>query len=301
MKRIVSYSWFRNPNSIYEKDSWSRTKKGLQFVQFIPLLVRAHHAVWGGYRLRFHHDDRVRELPYFRALEEIARAGLCELVYFGPSESLCGRGGMLERLRPAWEPDAEIVVCRDVDSIPMPRDRAAVEEFAESGKAIHVIHSAPAHSGIMGGTLAVRAKEFRALVRCDSWETFMDLYGAGISMQDHGDDQRLLNRLASFAGHELFLHELDHPVSDMRCGILRTKVGFRPDRYIESVDVLAEGDSFSKIIGGCEEPLPAFDFYDSLASDHSWSKIWPELRNVRTCESRVGIDAREMMQGIAAL
>src|SRR5262245_22897171 len=131
--RVVSYAWFRSDTSIYESETWSKTKRGHQFAQFLALVVRAHHSIWPGWELRIYYDDRVMSHSYFNVLVELEDADLIALRYGGKCESLCGANGMLARMRPAFESGVDYVACRDIDSVPCPRDRRAVEEFIFSG------------------------------------------------------------------------------------------------------------------------------------------------------------------------
>lgn len=291
MKRVVSYSYFLDDASVYNKPERG-AKRYLQFVQFLPLIVRAHHVIWPGWTLRIHHDDRVTKLPYFPALEKLAESGIIELQSVGVCDAICGSRGMLARLRPVFDSDVEYVACRDIDSVPMPKDRRCVEEFIKTQKALHGINDHEQHSGIMGGLSAFHASKFRSISRTDSVENVMGLYGKDIDYKRHGADQDLLNRLAChvFPHHEILLHELHHRVGVVP-GESRSKVADF-DTGIDG-EVLEKGDAFSPMLGGCVEPIPAFNFYDKPRFLHNGL--------IASCELRAGVVARSMMEEIAAL
>ena len=185
MKIIHSVSFFRSDSSGYESPR-SGTSQGIFFKNFIKLLVYAHYAAFRGWELVIHHDDRVTAFDDFKFLDRCHDAGLLRLVYMGKANTLCG--SMLWRMRPIWDSDADIVVCRDVDSLPMDRDRKMVEEFAQSGAVVHAILDSESHCGpLMGGMTAFRAKEMRASFP----DGLPDL--KHIDLDKHGSDQRLLN------------------------------------------------------------------------------------------------------------
>lgn len=293
MKRVISYSFFRSSASIYESEKWSKTKLGFQFCQFLPMIVRAHFCVWPSWELRVYHDDRVIDLPYFPALVELHKAKLINLIYNGACESICGATGMLARLKPAFDQDVEVVACRDVDSIPTPRERRCVEEFLSSVNSIHTIHDSREHSGLMGGTFATKAERFRQITKVSSVEELIGRYGLGIDFTKHGADQHLLNRMAVtvFPHNETMIHELDHNVGDMNATIVR-KITVKPPKDIPP-EVVEHGDAFAFAIGGCGEPMPPFMFYNR--------RDFPKNQEINECEARAGVDALEMMDRIAKL
>lgn len=189
MTNVVSYAFFRSDASGYESER-AGAARGIFFVNFLRNLVRAHHAVWTGWELRIHHDDRVKAFPYFKALERMATAGLLKLVDCGKAETLCG--SMLWRMLPIWDKEPGHVVCRDVDSLAMPRDRVMVEEAINAGAEIHCVLDSESHSGpIMGGMCKFRNKAISAKYRSLNeliWTS------PDIDLNRHGADQRILNR-----------------------------------------------------------------------------------------------------------
>lgn len=275
MRRVVSYSYFRHRNSVYEKE---KGNSALQFEIFLPLVVRAHAVLWPGWTLRLSHDGEVALLPYFRALAAMHREGLVELVHHGNAETLCGAGGMLERLRPVWEGDWDTVVCRDIDVIPAPFDRRAVEEWLASGRAVHVIHWAGAHSGVMGGTTSVRSARFRELVACRGFDEFLARgTRKGLTYLKHGDDQHLLNQHWKAIAGETLVHDLHHRVGDMPGAEVRTQImDQNPDDILHASFDHGAADHLSKGCGVCWDPREALAFYAAI--DH------PAVRRIQEIE-----------------
>jgi len=263
-KKIVSYAYFRHRSSPYEQP---KGDAALQFEQFLPLLVRAHHVIWPGWDLMIYHDDHVQSLPYFEKLLRFQDAGLLRLVDMFHAVTLCE--SMLWRMRPIWYDNAEIVVVRDIDTITSPADRRCVEEFIASGLSTHVVHFASAHSGVMGGTTAVRCLTFRELTGYASWKEFSEDCARRFTPEEwnvQGCDQHFLNRyVLPKVKDSLLLHELHHQVRDMGVppeNIRRVITAPLPGDIYE--DALRDGDALSPGIGICEEPAPPLKFYDSL-------------------------------------
>lgn len=271
MKKIVSYAFFRSPTSIYEKEKGDAS---LQFAQFLAMLVRAHYCIWRGYEMRIHHDDHVVMGEYWPAMRRLAEAGLVTLKYCGPSKALCT--SMLWRMKPVFEDEDQVVVCRDVDSVPMLRDRLCVEEWLEYGKAVNVIHDNAAHSGVMGGTTSVRSKRFKELLGCNSMEEMLAL-GEDFDWTRQGADQHLLNRLLPRYAAETLVFELHHRVNDMGPVEVRDQAAAPGFLFDGPGKALSFSDGLCSTVGGCTDPKAAFDFYDTCD--------FPELEIIRRCES----------------
>lgn len=200
MKLIHSVSFFRHEASSYESERCGDAR-GVFFDNFVRALLPAHKAVWGETaELVVHHDDRVRTLPSFKTLQEAAGLKLVRLVGCGKAVTLCG--AMLWRLRPLYEKGVDWVVCRDLDSLPMQRDRSMVEEAMAAGALCHAILDSESHSGpLMGGMTAFHAETWRTMV--PKLPTFEEL-----EFNSHGSDQRYLNSVIwpRIAG-KTFIHQ----------------------------------------------------------------------------------------------
>lgn len=189
---VHSLAFFRHEASGYEQPQ-SGTSQGIFFSNFLSTLVRAHYHSFKGWELRIHHDERVKGYPYFEVLDRMHRSGMIRLVPMGEARTLCG--SMLWRLMPIYDPAVHWVVCRDIDSLPMPRDRKMVEEAIAAGADFHAILDSESHSGpLMGGMTAFRAEALRKI-----WPTPDHLKLAMAARMPHeewnrhGSDQRFLN------------------------------------------------------------------------------------------------------------
>lgn len=187
--KIVSLSFFRHHRSNYELPECGENR-GIFFSNFFHSLVHAHWAVWGSdWWLQVAHDDRVKETRAFRFLKELERNSLVRLRDCGTAKTLCG--SMLWRMDAIYEEGAEVVVVRDIDSLPMHRDRKMVEHFMGSRGQIHGINDSESHSiPLLGGMIAVKVEGFRAHFERKSWENIKDAF----DLREHGSDQKLLNQ-----------------------------------------------------------------------------------------------------------
>ena len=181
---------------------------GDAYGQYLPALVLAHHSVFPdaeGWVLRVHVDRAVEGGRWGRFLRALAAKNLVEVEVMGDAP-LCR--AMLWRLNPVFGPLNNYVFCRDADSLPMPRDRAACEQFISSHCVVHSVHDNVVHRGIMGGLCGFRAVLFQYQT---GLRTLSDIYGladrAGVDWSMKGADQGVLASLLLRSGSpELFEH-----------------------------------------------------------------------------------------------
>jgi len=114
---------------------------------------------------------------------ELTRAG-CHVVGMGESK---GHSGMMWRFLAAWEPGIERVCFRDADSRLNVREKAAVDEWLESGLDAHCMHDHPCHCSLplFGGMWGVKGG---VLSEPCPFVRYSKVY------LNHGDDMRLLDK-----------------------------------------------------------------------------------------------------------
>ena len=249
---VCSYSFFRHEASAYESPRCGEAQ-GRFFVNYLRTLTRAHLAVWPEWELRIYHDDRVREFPYFRVLTELHKEAVINLVPMGEAKTLCG--AMLWRILPMFDPAVRYLVCRDVDSLPMPRDRKMVDEFIKSGAVVHAIHDSISHSGpLMGGMVAFDAENFRTRTGHRSIGTLLDAgINLGINWNLHGADQKFLNGVVyPYLAPATFIH---------------TKRDDRPYQAMCTKPVVpqeCDQDRLANHVGGAFDVEGAYKYYTSV-------------------------------------
>ena len=177
--KVVSYSFYRDAASAYESERCGAAR-GIFFINYLRATVRAHHSIFPDWQLRIHHDERVTEFPYWKAMERMESVGLMMLVPMGESKSLCS--SMAWRMRPIWDEAVSHVLCRDIDSLVTWREKKAIDRWVTSGHAVHAIHDSVSHTGLMGGMVGFNTSKVRdRMPRPPEY------------MPTHGDDQRWLN------------------------------------------------------------------------------------------------------------
>lgn len=190
---VISLAIFRHDSSAYEHPN-AGEGRGRFFSNCLPAILRGFAVCFPGWRVRIHHDDSIYQTYYGDVLMKLAADGQIDLVDCGKAETLCG--SMLWRLKPASDPTVDRFICRDIDAMPSPREAEAVNEWVDSGMAVHVIHDSESHTGYMGGMMGFRADALRDVIGPNPYETSIR-FGSdvGLTMNVHGDDQRVLNRL----------------------------------------------------------------------------------------------------------
>jgi hypothetical protein len=259
---VCSYAFFRSEYSGMESKN-AGAARGKFYVNYIPSLIRAHHAVWApDYDLVIYHDDRIQDLsyrdgqkPYYQAMLKMQEAGLLKLIYFGKSETLCGKGGMMERLNPLFDWDVHRVVVRDVDSLPLPRDRRMVEEAFELGAKAHVIHDSVSHlgTGFLGGTCSFDAVSFRTKFECRSLDELLARGdGLHINYKMHGADQKFL---AAYVAPALWGQTIHHTMNGAQYPGAKA--------VLPVADRTCPQDFLFSHVGGASDAEAAKNWYDS--------------------------------------
>jgi hypothetical protein len=264
VKRVASYSLF-----------WcGRDEHAKLYTNGLKAICRAHHVLFPGWTWRIHHDGSIDNDPNSALLRRYESAGLVELVDFGPERQICR--AMISRMMPVWDPSVEIVLCRDLDSLPTPREAMAVQQFVELGCAMHCLADHPQHGAvIMGGLCGFRSS---ALIKRTGIQTFADLV-AGEPLDRHGDDQLLLSRKVwpKLAG-SLIEHRVGgHP---------KTPGATKSYNYIPNVSlphvpeaVLRGGDALIPFLGA---PGFAFENVEAFYNEHGRADL---IQTIMGCES----------------
>jgi len=232
---VSSYSFFRHKDSAYEQPE-AGEGRGRFFINYLPAIVRAHHSVFPEWDMVIHHDERVMEYNYFVVLEEMHRQGLLRLEYMGEAETLCG--SMLWRMKPVWDEEVDATICRDIDSLPTPRERKAVDRWLDSGKGFHAMQDSISHRGtlLLGGMVGF-LHSFGPLYSYSDFRR--EILLLNIDYNRHGADQ------VALAG--IFKGWLNHLQLDDK-KTLGKKV--------------EERDKLASHIGGAYHTLPVIKWYD---------------------------------------
>lgn len=179
MKKVISYSLFQMPN----------IERWLFYVYLRGLVwnVKMCRAVYPDYEVHIQVDAKT-----FSEFNNIF-FGLCDIYgckySVNPPMDLCR--AMITRMRPIFEPDVEICLTRDADSIVTYREAVAVEQWIKS-KDTTVAMTLKDNAGhsleLMGGMSNYKCDLIR--LQYATWDNFMKQIE--IPLQVHGSDQRYL-------------------------------------------------------------------------------------------------------------
>lgn len=281
-KGILSYSLFRAPHPIYWRTDATEDRVSA-YARYLPVLVRAHQAIWPGYELRIHHDEAVQSHPYFEALVRLQERGLLRLVPCGQATALTL--AMLWRMKPIFEEGADLVLTCDLDALPILRLRRVVESFAASGRSAMIVHGCESHNGVMGGGFGVRAGRFRDLTGCGSFAGFV---GRGGPWDAYAADEEFLRcTIWPMVEREGVIFRQGGAPLNLRCGDVRPHPNPVP---VEGLlpEVEERGDWYAPYIGSAGYEIGrAFEFYQGLPL--------PVMQEIRQCEGE-SLDLRAVMR-----
>lgn len=169
---------------------------GNRYQQYLPTFTLAACNLFPrseGWQVRIHTDDEFLNTDDGALLLRLFAADLVEMRV---RDAAPLTKAMLWRVAPVFEPGVSHVFCRDIDALPMPRDRVVCDQFIRSEAAIGTCHDNVAHIGIMGGLCHFNVDKFIAQ---SGIKTMDELYAfaGSVPWQKHGVDQDVLNRLIS--------------------------------------------------------------------------------------------------------
>lgn len=179
MKKVVSIALFGS---------------GDKYTRFVSSYVRAHlnlFPIGEGWKLRIHYDDEIMSSSTGDLIRNLAWDGLIEISYQGTAPLT---RAMLWRLVPVFDESVDYVFSRDIDAVPMPRDRAVCDQFIASQAAIGTCHDNEMHVGIMGGLCHFKSEAFRAATGFRNLGDVFKFAGDRVWAK-HGVDQDVLNKL----------------------------------------------------------------------------------------------------------
>jgi len=266
--KVISYCLFGR-STVYARATY--------YWQCLAGVVRAHHNLFPGWELWLHHDDG--DVEPLRGYE---REGLVKMIPCGPvpKASFTAR---LWRMKPLWEPGVEYLLSRDIDSVPLPKDRKMVEAFIASGLAAHSQADHPAHTAhFMAGMCGFHAPQCLSLLQLKSWAAFIVAGKTDLSAPTGGPDQQ---HMYEVLWPKLEAHCLHHRLRNGIPGTVRPLTNLHqsvPDIVPSGVTpfVLAHGDSLAAFMGDAGfDVASAIEFYDA----HGWQEITRRVRKAEAC------------------
>ena len=122
MKKVISLALFG--------DSTRKDGSGMNYHAYLPSYVLACNNLFEsneGWELHIHVDQQTLAGDYGAMLMKMNHAHLAHVVAMPAAELT---KAMLWRMKPVFQHGVGYVFCRDIDCIPMPRDRAICDTFS---------------------------------------------------------------------------------------------------------------------------------------------------------------------------
>jgi len=244
-KKVVSYALW---------GEWDRSGDGGSMQNYYwrsaIIAIAASRRVFPDWEIRVHHDSSLFRHPLGPVLCASAARGEIVLVRMPDQGDLCAK--MLWRMAPAFDPDVERFICRDVDALPTIKDRLCVDAWCNTRAGLHVIRDSTSHSAlVMGGLCGF--KRHLLLDHC-GWKTFDQMVREAGDLSKHGSDQVWLNsvwnRMVPSTAEHVFAgirpqHSLPLPMASLyesdRLHIVMPKLGHMY-HLDQAMEVLGMGD-----------------------------------------------------------
>ncbi len=182
-------------------DSTRKDGSGQNYHVYLSTFLLAHlnlFPVNEGWELHIHVDDTTLGSSYGRTLTRLSsKIEAVKTVMMG-SAGLTK--AMLWRMRPVFSSTIDYTFCRDIDCVPMPRDRALCDTFIASNCAVSAPADSQSHAGVMGGMCGFKNSAFRIITGIESLDQLYDFAKKSeAEWAQHGTDQLVLNRLVDRA------------------------------------------------------------------------------------------------------
>lgn len=151
-RNLISYTLFTRKKA--EPSRWYDPQEhdGNRYWFNIPALVVANNAFYPDHQMKLHVDPNTHNHFLFPLLDHMDRNGIIQLCT--STRRYTNTEPTFWRLEPLWCEDFNIVLCRDIDSIPNSREVQCTLGFERSDYLINNIRTHPHHNGALTRMLA---------------------------------------------------------------------------------------------------------------------------------------------------
>jgi len=187
--RYISYSLFTKKGSVGMHRWWdAHEHEQDRYWYNVPFVLIANDFFYPGYTTRVHVDPGTCNHPLYPMLNRLRERGLlqviaCDYPYQNTEPTFW-------RLQPIWSAEYDVVLCRDIDSLPNTREAQATRAFAASSFLIQSMRTHFLHRGSNARMLAGLCG-FRSGIKAYLAGTFDDYYR--MAQGSWGTDQEALN------------------------------------------------------------------------------------------------------------
>lgn len=237
--KMISYSFFE-PKSIHkEMRFWDLYNNKERYWYNIPALMAINSYFYGDFNIKIHVSKNIKDNYLYEVLEKIEsnydNVEIVEMPYdYNNTEPT------MWRYKPLFNKESDIVLCRDIDSLPNEDELKATYHFIENNNFyIHTLRTHTNHASyatiILAGLCGYRPKSISLLKNIN-----FDLYYNHFKNTNWGLDQNSL--IAMFTRDPVLVrnHFLDSPISTEHHIVgnaLINCISKDQDFYRENVDI----------------------------------------------------------------
>jgi hypothetical protein len=264
--KIISYSFFK-PKRIYEHRFWDKHNNMDRYWYNIPNLIALNRYLYPDFKIKFHISENIKEHFLYPMLEYLEAKGYLEIEImnydYNETQPTCWR------YKPLFNKECDILLCRDIDSLPTFDEYLSTKYFIENDNYYltsirsHTNHSTGA-TIMLAGLCGFRPKVYNTM----DFNTFYNI----ISNAGWGVDQNSIINL--FCSNKLITqnHFLDSPLSNKEHNVgnpIIPCISHREDYYRQNVSYDIEPkliDLLDKMTVWAGEPIDSRRYIEDILS-----------------------------------
>lgn len=235
---IISYCFF-TPKSLHkEMRFWDLYNSYDRYWYNIPALMAVNNILYPNAKVKIHISKEIETNPLFEILSRISESMNVELVFM-PYEYINTEPTMW-RYKPLFDKEADVVLCRDIDSLPNEDEIRSTLFFLKENKykthtlRTHTNHGSPG-TIILAGLCGFRPKEIYFLNNIS-----FDAYYSHFKSSNWGLDQNSLINLFVRDQNWTSSYFLDSPISTEYHKVSNPLIScnsFNQNHYKNNVDI----------------------------------------------------------------
>lgn len=211
--KYISYSLFE-PKKLYDHRFWDEDRMDQKRYWFnIPALLLINHVLYPDYKSVFYMDEDTFNSDISKLMVDLL--GDFSFQMRRVSEDYSGHEPALWRLKPIWSKDCDILMSRDIDSVPNIDEYRSFRLFEKSDHTVHTIRSHPNHYNfpcrMLMGLSAFKPKRISYDIKTYSFDDFKNRF----SYVDRWDNDQM-TMINCFTTNAEFTNDyfLDSPIND---------------------------------------------------------------------------------------
>lgn len=157
--KIISYSFFE-PKQIYGDRFWDKFNNKDRYWYNIPAMVILNKLIYPNFDITIHISSNVKENPLYKILSDLEKYGYINIIEIDRDYN--GTEPTLWRYKPLLDKSCDILLCRDIDSLPTTDEIRSTMYFIDSEYKVSTIRSHTNHTTpstiILAGLCGFRPK-----------------------------------------------------------------------------------------------------------------------------------------------